>query len=127
MYSERDKFRAEGLRALKALQAGGHGKVLTTDFVVAETLNFFVARSRDPGLPERVAQEILGGANAPWVKVLPVDQATWQSARERFRGLSKRGLSFTDCTSIAAVELLGLDGIVSFDEGFDGIVARFVE
>ena len=112
---------------MKNLLAGKHGKLFTTDFIVAETLNFFVARARDPAMPDRVAREILGEDGAPWVKVLPVDAAMWRAARAIFRGLSKARLSFTDCTSIAAIEFLTLDGIVSFDRGFDGHAVRFTD
>jgi predicted nucleic acid-binding protein len=122
-----DKFHAQGLAAVRNLQAGKRGKVFTTDFVVAETLNYLVARARDPTLPNRVASELLGESGSPWVKVLPVDASTWQAARQKFRGLSKAGLSFTDCTSLAVIDRLGLQGIVSFDSGFDGHVSRFTD
>jgi predicted nucleic acid-binding protein len=46
-----------------------------------------------------------------------------QGAR-KVRALSRAGLSFTDCTSIATIENLGLEAIALFDRGFDGVVAR---
>ena len=116
LFSKGDPFHEQAGRALRNLQAGRHGKVFTTDFVLAETLNFFVARSRDPAFPDRVARELLA-----------MDERTWKLAREKFRSLSKAGLSFTDCTSLAAVERLGLDGILSYDRGFDGHTTRLVE
>jgi predicted nucleic acid-binding protein len=45
-------------------------------------------------------------------------------ARERFRALSRAGLSFTDCTSVAVVERAEFAGIVSFNAGFDGVIER---
>jgi predicted nucleic acid-binding protein len=33
-------------------------------------------------------------------------------------------LSFTDCTSLALVEMRSLKQIMSFDGGFDGLVPR---
>ncbi len=127
LFSKGDPFHEQAGRALRNLQAGRHGKVFTTDFVLAETLNFFVARSRDPAFPDRVARELLGEDGAPWLKLVAMDERTWKLAREKFRSLSKAGLSFTDCTSLAAVERLGLDGILSYDRGFDGHTTRLVE
>jgi predicted nucleic acid-binding protein len=33
-------------------------------------------------------------------------------------------MSFTDCTSLALMEMRGIEGIASFDSGFDGLVKR---
>ncbi len=126
-FSGGDKYLAQGLAAVPNLQAEKRGKAFTTDFVVAETLNYLVARARDPALPDRVAGDILGESGNPWVKVLPVDAVTWQAARVKFRGLSKAGLSFTDCISLAVIDRLGLAGMMSFDSGFDGHTSRFID
>jgi hypothetical protein len=126
-YAAKDAFHEQAVRALKNLQAGAYGRVFVTNFVIAETLNFFVARARDPRFPERLASELLGEEGPPWLTIVTVDESLWRLAREKFRASSKSGLSFTDCTSIAAIEILGLDGIVSYDSGFDGIVRRITE
>lgn len=127
IYSTQDAFHQKAAKALPQLQRGKHGKLFVSDYVLAETLNFFVARSRDPSFADRVATDLLGETSAKWLQVIRVDGPMWTAAREKFRALCKAGLSFTDCTSIAAVELLGLDGIVSFDGGFDGLVTRLGE
>lgn len=83
------------------------------------------ARARDREKPELVAQSILGEDGHRWMHLAHVDLGTWAAARQRFRALSRAGLSFTDCTSVATIESLGLEGVVSFDPGFDAIVTRF--
>ena len=123
-FSTKDVRHAEGEAWLDRLAEGRLGRSFTTDFVVAESLNYFVAKARDRSLPDRVARSLLGEDDARWIHMLRLDEATWQIARDRFRMYARAGLSFTDCTSVAAIEQLGLDGIVSFDSGFDGIVKR---
>lgn len=103
---------------------GSRGHAFVTDYIVAETLNYAVAKHRDRHFPERVAKSLLGEDEAPWVEMRRIDEVVWRLAREKFRIWSRAGLSFTDCTSLAAVEAMGLEAIVSFDSGFDGIVAR---
>lgn len=95
-----------------------------TDYVVTEALNYFVAKSRDAGLPERVARAILGEGKHRWAELMRIDATTWAAARARFARHSRAGLSFTDCTSVAIVEGMGLEAILSFDQGFDGVVPR---
>ena len=124
VFSTRDAFHPRAAKTLPQLLRGRHGKLFVSDYVLAETLNYFVAKSRDPTSADRIATDLLGEASAPWLQVIRVDGPMWAAAREKFRALSKAGLSFTDYTSIAAVELLGLDAIVSYDGGFDGLVTR---
>ncbi len=98
--------------------------VFLTDLVLAEILNYFVAKSRDRTLPDRVARELLGEDQPPWLRLVRIDERTWNLARQEFRVLSRAGLSFTDCSSIAVVKEMKLDAIVGFDSGFDGVIGR---
>ncbi len=103
---------------------GEYGHAFVTDYIVAETLNFFVAKSREAGLPERVARGILGEGRHRWAELLWIGPTTWAAARSRFARHSRSGLSSTDCTSVAVVEGMGFEAILSFDQRFDGVVPR---
>jgi predicted nucleic acid-binding protein len=124
VHSAGDAKHAEGVRLRNALQTGKHGMVFLTDLVLAEILNYFVAKSRDRTLPDRVARELLGEDQPPWLRLVRIDERTWNLARQEFRVLSRAGLSFTDCSSIAVVKEMKLDAIVGFDSGFDGVIGR---
>jgi predicted nucleic acid-binding protein len=91
---------------------------------VAETLNYLVAKSRDATRPDRVARDLLGEDGPPWLDLVFVDEAVWRTARDRYRVLSRAGVSFTDCTSIALAHRHALSAIVSFDDDFDGLLPR---
>ena len=103
---------------------GTYGRAFVTDYVLAEVLNYAVSRSRNPRVPEQIAADLLGEQGEPWLDFVRIDDQTWRAARDRFRLLSLAGLSFTDCTSIAFVDRHRLDGILSFDSGFDRAIPR---
>ena len=103
---------------------GHHGRAYITDYILAEALNFVVARSRNPKKADEVARDLLGEQGDPWVDLAWVDEGTWRIARDRFRLLSLGGLSFTDCTSFVFAERNRLSGIMSFDAGFDRVAKR---
>jgi hypothetical protein len=124
-YQTRDKNHARARKLVEGLASGAHGRVMATDYIIAETLNYAVAKCRDRDLPERLAKNLLGEDGVRWIQIRAVDELIWSTARQRFRVLSRAGLSFTDCTSLATIEHLKLGGIVSFDSGFDGLVPRF--
>ena len=124
-WSAKDVHHEAAVRLVGQLQAGNLGKGFLTDYVFAETMNYLTVKSRNRATPERVARDLLGEDKEPWLQLLFVDELTWRDARTRFGALSRAGLSFTDCTSIAVVERLGFKGIIGFDAGFDGIIARF--
>jgi predicted nucleic acid-binding protein len=48
----------------------------------------------------------------------------FKEAWRLFPQYADRGLSFTDCTSIALLKTRGIESIVSFDADFDGIAPR---
>jgi predicted nucleic acid-binding protein len=123
-FSRKDARHKESTILLHRVGQGEFGRAFVTDHVVTEVLNYFVAKSRDPGYPERVARAILGEGSRRWAQFVWVNPMTWAAARARFARHSRTGLSFTDCTSVAVVEGMGLEAILSFDRGFDGVVPR---
>ena len=122
--STTDPRHARSVEIINDLGRGVYGRAFLTDYVLAEVLNYAVARSRNPRVPEEIARDLLGENGEPWLDFVRIDDNTWRAARERFRVLSLAGLSFTDCTSIAFVERHRLDAVLSFDTGFDRAVPR---
>ncbi len=112
---------------MERLLGGTWGEPFVTDFVLDEALTLVMAR----GLPLEAADRILalaGMAVAPGaaasVTVARVSDRSLRAAFPLFRRHYRRGLSFTDCTSIATLDERRGDVIASFDRGFDGLVAR---
>lgn len=123
-YSTTDPQHARAVELVEELNSGVHGEPFVTDFILTETLNYFVVKARDRHKPDRVARDLLAEDGDAWLSIVWIDESLWKMARERFRALSRAGLSFTDCTSLAFVERFRCRGILSFDRGFDGAVNR---
>jgi predicted nucleic acid-binding protein len=124
LFSTTDRAHARAAEIVGQIARGSHGQALMTDRILEETLNYMVAKSRDPRRPEMVARDLLGEGADPWLDLARVDGPTWDLARDRFRLLSRAGLSFTDCTSIAFCQRNAIPSIASFDSGFDAFLAR---
>lgn len=123
-YSRADAAHARAQTLVRQIQEGEYGTAYMSELILAETLNYLVAKARDRSLPQLAAADLYGEPDGSWVSFLEAS-ATWRNAaRDRFRRYAAKGLSYTDCSSVAAVEMLPLDAIASFDRGFDGIIAR---
>lgn len=112
---------------LRDALSGLWGSVFVTDFVVDEALTLLMAR----GAPLETADQILSIAlaqvipgAAPPLPLARVSDEAYRHAVPLFRRHYRRGLSFTDCTSIAMVEERRARAILSFDRGFDGLIPR---
>jgi hypothetical protein len=57
-------------------------------------------------------------------ELLHVDDETFSNSWELFKQYASRGLSFTDCTTVALMKRSRIDTLLSFDSSFDGIVKR---
>ncbi|HEX9709006.1 MAG TPA: PIN domain-containing protein [Candidatus Thermoplasmatota archaeon] len=124
IYSPPDQNYRRAVELVDEVMDGVHGQAYLTDYVLAEVLNYVVAKSRIDRKADSIAKDLLGESGEPWLEFKWIDEETWRHGRERFRAYSRARLSFTDCTSLAFIERNRLDAMVSFDSGFDGIVPR---
>ncbi len=81
-------------------------------------------RTGRPDLAFDLDNLILGVDYPIFDTILPVGEETFDNSWDIFMSFSNRGLSITDCSSIALVRKLGVEHIISFDKDFDGIVNR---
>ena len=114
-----DHGRAAGL--FESALRGEFGTVYTSDYVVDEAVTTSYSRTGNFGLAVGVGRLAL---DSPRVEKLFTGPEEFQSSWEKFQGLGKKPLSFTDCVSLVHMERHGLDKIMSFDSGFDGLATR---
>src|SRR3970282_2617524 len=90
-------------RALFHEIVGGiHGRPYISDYLVAEVLNFFSRKTRSARNLEHLLDEILGRNVQPWFEIIWMDQEVFAHALDLYAVLGVgRGLSFSDCTSVA--------------------------
>jgi uncharacterized protein len=104
-------------RALK----GEFGTVYTSDYVVDEAVTTALFRTNRFGAAVNVGRLAL---DSPRIEKLFTGPGEFQSSWEKFQKLGKKPISFTDCVSLTHMERHGVDRIISFDSGFDGLATR---
>ncbi len=67
---------------------------------------------------------LLGQGTPPFMEMVNIEEETFARAWTLFTRHSQRGLSFTDCASLAVMETMRIERIASFDTDFDGITSR---
>jgi len=67
---------------------------------------------------------IRGELTIPFLVILRVNTTAFKEAWKLFSRYAEKELSFTDCTSIALMNMKNIENIASFDTDFDGIVPR---
>jgi uncharacterized protein len=127
--SRRDGRHAQAAQLVRRMLEGAWGAPMTTDFVLDEALTLLMVRAAPPEAVDRVLSLVLEPAAPARTSALPLVRVTdsaFAGAIPLFRRHLRRGLSFTDCTSLAVMAERDVDFIASFDRGFAGLAARVV-
>jgi predicted nucleic acid-binding protein len=106
---------------------GAWGAPITTDFVLDEALTLLMARGARLELADRLlrmALEPMAAGASSLLPIVRVSDRAFAAAIPLFRRHFRRGLSFTDCTSLAVMAEREVSLLASFDRGFDGLAAR---
>jgi predicted nucleic acid-binding protein len=59
--------------------------------------------------------------NSEIIEIIKINNEIFESAWEKFGTFKDKIISFTDCTTLAVMEELKIDKIMSFDQHFEGI------
>lgn len=111
--------------ALSNVFSGGFGQLYTTDYVYDEALTLVRSRTNSFREASTVGNRILGKNGYPGtIELINVSKELFDKSVAVFERYHDHKLSFTDASTIALVEELGLDAVLAFDDDFDGIVSR---
>jgi predicted nucleic acid-binding protein len=91
-----------------------HETLITTDYIVDETLTLLRARQE----PERALAFGEGIFGQKLAELYLLEEADLHQAWEVFREFTDKEWSFTDCTSKVVLEKLGLKTAFAFDQHF---------
>lgn len=118
----RDALHDDASAILDRIAAREWRSVHTSDFVLAESLNFISRKLRDPRAVDALHAHVFGEEGiAPVVtSVLRVHAARFAVALEKFRRHVDGGLSFTDWTNLVVMGDERISTIATFDAGFAG-------
>ncbi len=123
---DRDHARAKQL--VEDMRMGEFGKPLSLDCVFDEAVTTTLLRTRRSDLAVKVGKIILGSRQESiprLVRLVHVDDTIFAEAWRSFQAVRFGGkLSFTDHTILAQMMKIAVGELISFDSGFDGLVAR---
>ena len=123
-HNTRDLNHDAATRLVRSIVGGQMGTAYTTDYVFDEAVTVALARTGRSDLATALGRLILGQGTPPFMELVNIDDDAFTRAWALFTRYAQRGLSFTDCASLAAMEDLRIDRIASFDTDFDGIATR---
>ncbi|MGC2289152.1 MAG: type II toxin-antitoxin system VapC family toxin [Thermoplasmata archaeon] len=93
---------------------GAEGRLLTSDYIMDETLTLLRKRTGAD-----ITKRFVSGLEASSsVQVIWVTTAHYRAALELFLGQRQTSWSFTDCTSFAIMHELGVRKVFTFDSDF---------
>lgn len=109
----RDQYNKESIKILENLKDGKIGKVYTTRYALAETVNFLLIKA---GFQiANAALDYLTGTDN--IEIIEIED--FEGIKEIFK--KYQNLSITDCSLVALSEKLKIKEIFSFDKHFDSI------
>ena len=123
-HNTKDVNHSKALEIMKNIVTGKLGSAYTSDYIFDEAVTTALVRTKRPETALTVGKMIQGELTTPFLVILRVNTLAFKEAWKLFSRYAEKGLSFTDCTSIALMSMKNIESIVSFDTDFDGIITR---
>ncbi|MGD6851090.1 MAG: type II toxin-antitoxin system VapC family toxin [Candidatus Bathyarchaeia archaeon] len=116
-----DNHHSRGRDLFKQALKGDFGAIFTSDYIIDEAVTTALARTKRKDLAIELGKYII---ESPRITKIWVTEDEFHLTWKKFIGFKDKPLSFTDCNSLALMETKGIKQIMSFDQGFDGLVER---
>jgi uncharacterized protein len=110
VFSRRDVNHPAAMQAIRSIRE----QLITTDYVVSETLTLLQARGETHRAIAFGRRVIEGG----WARIERIDHEHFNSAWNIFQTFRDKNWSFTDCASRVIMERLGISRALAFDDHF---------
>ena len=121
LHNADDEFHLRSKELMKQALKSDFGRIFTSDYIIDEAVTTALVRTKKHDLALDLGRSII---DSPRITKLWIEEDVFELAWKKFSTFKDKPLSFTDCTSIAIIEAKGIKQIMSFDRGFDGLVAR---
>jgi predicted nucleic acid-binding protein len=109
--NKKDFHHEKAVKIFRNIVDGVYRKAFFSDYIFAETVTVMFLKTEFI-LAEKFGEYLLSSE----IELLKVDEGVFERAWEIFR--KTRTMSFTDCSSLALMELLEIRKIATFDKGF---------
>jgi predicted nucleic acid-binding protein len=121
LHNADDEFHLRSKKLMEQALKSDFGRIFTSDYIIDEAITTALVRTKRHDLAHDLGRLII---ESPRITKLWVGEDVFELAWKKFSMFKDKPLSFTDCTSIAIIESKAIKQIMSFDRGFDGLVAR---
>ena len=119
-----DEHHSEARELFAKMADSQFGTPFTSDYVFSEAVTVAYRRTKRKDFALELGRFILGESSKPLVVMARVVDSTFSSSWNLFQRYATRGLSFTDCTSLAMMQERRIGQIASYDADFDGLAER---
>ncbi len=109
-----DVSHAPAIGFFKVISSGEFGKMITTDYILAETYTLLRIK-KGTELVARFAESVASSSN---VKTLWISEGDFSLSLEKLLKYNDKMLSFVDCSSSVAMDALGITDVFAFDSDF---------
>lgn len=112
---ESDEHREEALRFRHGVLLKGNYELITTSYILDETLTLIRARlgiKASIDFSKRIRKSKV-------VKFVPISKEIEEKALDLFERYDDKDFSFTDCVSFVVMRELGIEEVFGFDQDFD--------
>lgn len=106
----------KAVKLIREIAKGKFGEVFTSDYIFDETITVTFVKAKSLSKAITVGNYIKDST-----EVLKVDESVFENAWELFKRQKETKLSFTDCTTLNAMEERNISNIATFDEDFKKI------
>ncbi len=114
LLDERDRFHLRARDFQRDLGRGAHGRLITTDFVLAEAVTYL--RLRAPGDLVGAFRRVLVESES--VQIVWTSPDRFWDAWQRLEARTDKRWSLTDCLSFVTMEALKIRSAFGFDTDF---------
>ena len=108
----------QGRKLLEDALFGKYGQVFTSDYIFDEVITLLIMRTKNHKLVYEYGNSIL---MSDIIDIIKVNNDIFDCAWKRFGMFKDKLMSFTDCTTMAVIDELRIEKIMSFDKHFEGI------
>lgn len=110
----------------RVLKSSEYGHLMTSDYVYDEAVTLTQMRTGESESGLELGRRIRGEGYPAAIELLYSSPTLFDRAVTVQQTYAEHGLSFTDAMTVAMVEYHDIDGVMSFDDDFDGVVTRLV-
>lgn len=123
-----DPDHAAARRVMQRITDGEWQQVNTSDYIIAEVLNFIRRKIKRRETADHFLTLVFGTEQRPPLvdNTLRIHSGHFARALDRYRNEFDRGLSLTDWSTVVAMEDAAISHLATFDAGFHGVVPSLV-